>query len=310
MANKTEIKFQGISDMELAQKTMAGEFGNGVDRQNALGDRYDAVQNIINNGMKEPETIDLNAPSNPSPEPQEPKIKNEVDPKGIDNELLGDIGQVSDEKEALGPAINTDNTEYIIDENFEGETPVDSNTTNIENNVEVSAPPENNGVQSAENLANIEQATSQIQDFINGDLNDRAGQYINNPALGFNVTTNNLKYSISSDARHDLESLVAAEAIANHNDALATVSVILNRCDSNRTDPITIISSGAFAAYGDTNYQNYKSGAKPIPIEIKQAVEDGLNGIRNCIYTGFRSSGSTSYSNNQIAPGGNRYGFR
>ena len=60
MGKQTQITLPNFSDMELAQKVMKGEFGNGPDRQKALGDRYSAVQNIINNGMREPETVDLN----------------------------------------------------------------------------------------------------------------------------------------------------------------------------------------------------------------------------------------------------------
>ena len=58
MANEIK-KLKKLSDMELAQKVMNGEFGNGPERQAALGKRYSAVQNIINNGMQEPETIEL-----------------------------------------------------------------------------------------------------------------------------------------------------------------------------------------------------------------------------------------------------------
>lgn len=36
------------SDEELADKVLAGEFGNGEDRKNALGARYEAVQSIVN----------------------------------------------------------------------------------------------------------------------------------------------------------------------------------------------------------------------------------------------------------------------
>lgn len=35
------------TDLELALLVMSGQFGNGQDRRNALGARYDAVQNIV-----------------------------------------------------------------------------------------------------------------------------------------------------------------------------------------------------------------------------------------------------------------------
>ena len=41
----------------------------------------------------------------------------------------------------------------------------------------------------------------------------------------------------------------------------------------------------------------------------KQALLDGLNGIRNNSYLGFRSGSSVSYSDKYIVPGGNRYGY-
>ena len=40
---------------------------------------------------------------------------------------------------------------------------------------------------------------------------------------------------------------------------------------------------------------------------VRQAVEDALNGVRNCDYLSFRSNSSTSYSNNMIVSSGNRY---
>lgn len=35
------------TDLELALLVMSGQFGNGQTRRNALGSRYDAVQNIV-----------------------------------------------------------------------------------------------------------------------------------------------------------------------------------------------------------------------------------------------------------------------
>ena len=42
---------------------------------------------------------------------------------------------------------------------------------------------------------------------------------------------------------------------------------------------------------------------------VKEAVLDGLNGVRNNNYLGFRSWESYGYSNNYIFDHGNRYGF-
>lgn len=38
----------GLTDVQLADKVIRGDYGNGEDRKKALGDRYDAVQAIVN----------------------------------------------------------------------------------------------------------------------------------------------------------------------------------------------------------------------------------------------------------------------
>lgn len=42
------VNLSGYTDWQLARKVINGEFGNGGDRRNALGSRYDAVQNDVN----------------------------------------------------------------------------------------------------------------------------------------------------------------------------------------------------------------------------------------------------------------------
>lgn len=42
------INMSGYTDWQLARKVVNGEFGDGGDRRNALGSRYDAVQNDVN----------------------------------------------------------------------------------------------------------------------------------------------------------------------------------------------------------------------------------------------------------------------
>ena len=42
------VNLSGYTDWQLASKVVNGEFGNGDDRRNALGSRYDAVQNDVN----------------------------------------------------------------------------------------------------------------------------------------------------------------------------------------------------------------------------------------------------------------------
>lgn len=46
----------GMTDEQLAKAVMAGKYGNGAARRNALGDRYAAVQQIINRGFSKPVT--------------------------------------------------------------------------------------------------------------------------------------------------------------------------------------------------------------------------------------------------------------
>ena len=48
--------FTGVSDEDLANRTINGEFGNGAERRNALGNRYDSVQRLINNRLRKTET--------------------------------------------------------------------------------------------------------------------------------------------------------------------------------------------------------------------------------------------------------------
>ena len=50
------------TDEELARKVINGDYGNGQDRKNALGDRYNAVQSLVNkilNGEKKEEKPDI-----------------------------------------------------------------------------------------------------------------------------------------------------------------------------------------------------------------------------------------------------------
>lgn len=54
-------KFPGVSDEELARRVWTGEFGNGAERQAALGSRFSAVQALVNKGVGKP---------TPSPAPQ------------------------------------------------------------------------------------------------------------------------------------------------------------------------------------------------------------------------------------------------
>ena len=56
--------------------------------------------------------------------------------------------------------------------------------------------------------------------------------YKSNPDLGFVVTDNNKTYTLSSEEFDLVVAVVAAEYEKSIDDALAVISVILNRCES------------------------------------------------------------------------------
>ena len=160
-----------------------------------------------------------------------------------------------------------------------------------------------------------------------------ADKYINKTNVGFNVTENNKNYTIDGYEFDVVVAVVAAEYHENYrDDALAVVSVILNRCDSDKwikwagASPYDqVVMNGQFEVYFTSNssisYKRFMPGGSlynSSKYEIaKQAVLDGLNGIRNNSYLGFRSH-STFYINkntgedynaNFIVPGGNKFGY-
>lgn len=147
-----------------------------------------------------------------------------------------------------------------------------------------------------------------------------ASKYIDNVAMGFEVTEGNKEYSLTDYEFNVVVAVVAGEFGSNLNDALGVVSVILNRCDSDTwvkwagNNPYKqVIKSGQFEVYGKGYYLSYmpngsKYGSTKYQV-AKQAVIDGLNGIRNNEYLGFRSWWSTGYSDRYITSGGNRYGY-
>lgn len=130
-----------------------------------------------------------------------------------------------------------------------------------------------------------------------------ASGYVSKPALGFNVTIDNKTYDLSDEDFAILAAVVSCEANkSSRDDILAVMSVILNRADSSRypNDPVSVVA----APY---QFSCYK-GESITPSEFVAGVmHDALNGIRNNDYYGFRSWQTTSYSNNYIVDGGNRY---
>lgn len=137
--------------------------------------------------------------------------------------------------------------------------------------------------------------------------------YKSNPDNGFVVTTGNATYQVSDQQRDTLYAIVAAESDKSYDDALGVASVIMNRCEDSwcantfGANPYNqATAKGQFSVYSGGNgvYTRYTGGNAPET--VRKAVDDALNGVRNCEYLYFRSNGS-SYSNNMITSSGNRY---
>jgi len=147
-----------------------------------------------------------------------------------------------------------------------------------------------------------------------------ASKYISKESMGFKVTEDNKHYNLSDEEFNVVVAVVAGEYGGDLNDALAVVSVILNRCDSKSwsrwagSSPYKqVIAAGQFEVYLKDYYLAYMPGGKKYgstKYEVaKQAVIDGLNGIRNNEYLGFRAWYLTNYSSKYVVSGGNRYGY-
>ena len=121
-----------------------------------------------------------------------------------------------------------------------------------------------------------------------------ASGYLSKPAMGFAVTTGNKTYSLSDEEFNVVAGVVACEA-GSRDDALAVMSVILNRVDSGRY-PNTLL--GVVSAPGQFScYWNQKD-----PSTYASVVRDALNGVRNNDYYNFNNDG-----NGVTLTGGNYY---
>ena len=147
-----------------------------------------------------------------------------------------------------------------------------------------------------------------------------ADKYINNEDMGFVVSEGNKQYDLSDNEFDVVVAVVSTEFDKNLNDAVGVVSVILNRCDLDKwvkwagASPYDqVVMRGQFEVYSSGAYLAYMpSGSKygSSKYEIaKQAVLEGLNGIRNNKYLGFRAWWISGYSDKYIVSGGNRYGY-
>lgn len=128
----------------------------------------------------------------------------------------------------------------------------------------------------------------------------------------FIVTSNNKIYDLSNNDKELLTAIVAAESDKSYDDALAVISVILNRCENSSwirsygTDPVNQATApNQFVVYQHGYYKKYMG--YNVPNTVKEAVSDALMGVRNNEFLSFRSNGSTNYSKNMITKTGNRY---
>ena len=147
-----------------------------------------------------------------------------------------------------------------------------------------------------------------------------ASKYSDKVEMGFKVTEGNKTYSLSDYEFDVVVAVVSGEFDKTFDDALGVVSVILNRCDSPKwnswagyTPYQQVIKKGQFEVYFAGYYLAYMPGGSQYGGTkyniAKQAVTDGLNGIRNNEYLGFSAWQLSGYSDNYIVYGGNRYGY-
>ena len=145
-----------------------------------------------------------------------------------------------------------------------------------------------------------------------------ASKYNNKESMGFVVTEGNRQFTLKDNEFNVVVAVVSSEFDKNKDDALAVVSVTLNRCDSSKwrswsgiTPYDQVIRAGQFEVYASGAYKSYMPGGSRYGSDkyniAKQAVIDGLNGIRNNKYLGFRAWHVSGYSDKYIVEGGNRY---
>lgn len=128
-----------------------------------------------------------------------------------------------------------------------------------------------------------------------------ANGYISKPALGFNVTTGNRAYALNNGEFSIVSSVVACEAVSK-DDALAVMSVILNRADARGISPVAVVAqAGQFSCYSSAT-----GTGKGDPSRFASVVKDALDGIRNNSYHSFNGMYS-GVSENYIVSNGNRF---
>lgn len=136
--------------------------------------------------------------------------------------------------------------------------------------------------------------------------------YTSKSELGFIVTTDNKTYDLDEKDIELLIAIVSAESDKSYDDALAVISVILNRCEAKNwvrsygANPVKqATAKNQFVVYQKGYYKRYLGDKAPKTVQI--AVNDALNGVRNNKYLSFRANSVKNYSNNKITKSGNRY---
>ena len=126
-----------------------------------------------------------------------------------------------------------------------------------------------------------------------------ASGYLSKSAMGFNVTTGNKTYTLTDEQFNIVAGVVACEA-GGKDDALAVMSVILNRADSSKypNDPVGVVAA-------PNQFSCYKMQKNPS--RYADVVRDALNGIRNNKYYSFNCPGCSPKIENYITEGGNWY---
>lgn len=134
----------------------------------------------------------------------------------------------------------------------------------------------------------------------NATVVDATG-YVSKPAVGFNVTTGNRTYALDDNQFAIVATVVNCEANrSSKDDILAVMSVILNRADRYGTDPVSVVAA-------PNQFSCYTGQGTIVSESVAKVMRDALGGVRNNTYLGFNSWYSTSYSDNYVVEGGNRY---
>lgn len=102
--------------------------------------------------------------------------------------------------------------------------------------------------------------------------------------------------SVTEDEFYKMAAVVAGEDSYSYEGALATISTVLNRCDTAKyqeyggENPYSqLFYPSQFTAKDANLAQRYMNHPEEIPDYVIAAVTDGLNGYRNHTYTSFRA---------------------